>query len=136
MLFNLNIVEDNIKKFVKTKHNYYQKEVPYKTRCIESNDILKKYPTYVPIIINTNENILLKKRKFLVPGNLYCSSLIYYIKKQMIKDSDKSVFLFYNNFILDNLLPLSEKYKDYKSKNNNGDDKYFYLELYFENTFG
>jgi hypothetical protein len=135
MLSYLDLIQDDINTMFKNKDKYYQNEVPYKTRCIDSNNILKKYPNYVPVIINTTEDIHLKKRKFLVPGDIYSYALIHYIKK-FTNHPDKAIFLFYNNIILDNLQTISEKYDHYKLKNNNGDDKYFYLELYFENTFG
>jgi hypothetical protein len=116
------------------KYNY-QDEVPYTIRCVESQKIVKMHPTFVPVIVNTKEDIELKKRKFLVPYHIYSSILIYHIRKHISNLTNKSIFLFYNNIMLDRFKNIGDAYIEYILSNSN-DDKYFYLDLHFENTFG
>lgn len=113
----------------------YQNEIPYKKRCEESQDIISKYPTYIPVIINTKEDIELQKRKFLVPPAVFTSYLIFHIRKQIINHTNKAIFLFVNGTLLDSLKTIGERYDEYMSTHNH-QDKYFYIDLYFENTFG
>lgn len=124
------ILENNTKK-----EYYYQDEVPYKIRCVDSENILRLHPNCVPVIINTKENINLNKRKFLVPHKVNSSILIYYIKKHISNAPSKCMFLFHGDTIIDNFKNIGELYLDY-ILNNKTDDKYFYLNLCFENTFG
>ena len=113
----------------------YQDEVPYTIRCVESENMIRRHPNCVPVIINTKENVNLKKRKFLVPYNVNSSILIYYIRKYISDASCKSIFLFYGNIMLDNIKNIGDMYLEY-ILNNKNDDKYFYLDMCFENTFG
>jgi len=118
-----------------TKKYYYQDEVPYIIRCVDSENIIRTHPNCVPVIINTKENVNLKKRKFLVPYNVNSTILIYYIRKYISDAPYKSIFLFHGNIILDNIKNIGDIYLDY-ILNNKSDDKYFYLDMCFENTFG
>ena len=129
-----NIIKSISSNTLNNKYNY-QDEVPYTIRCVDSQKILKMHPNCIPVIINTKEHIELRKRKFLVPYHVYSNILIYHIRKHIPNLSDKSIFLFYNGIILDNFKNIGDAYIEYILTNNN-DDKYFYLDLYFENTFG
>jgi hypothetical protein len=129
-----NIIKSISSNTLNNKYNY-QDEVPYTIRCVDSQKIIKMHPTCVPVIINTKENIELKKRKFLVPYHVYSSILIYHIRKHIPNLPNKSIFLFYNNVMLDNFKNIGDAYIEYILSNNT-DDKYFYLDLHFENTFG
>ena len=114
---------------------YYQDEVPYNIRCIDSENIVRRHPNRIPVIINTKENVDLKKRKFLVPYIINSGILIYHIRKYISNDTCKSIFLFHENTILDNIKNIGDVYLEYMLTNKS-DDKYFYLYLSFENTFG
>ena len=127
---------DILRLFNYKKNKYdYQNEIPYKKRCEESQDIISKYPTYIPVIINTKEDIELQKRKFLVPPAVFTSYLIFHIRKHIINQPNKAIFLFVNGTVLDSLKTIGERYDEYMSTHNQ-QDKYFYIDLYFENTFG
>ena len=130
----VNIIKSISSNTLNNKYNY-QDEVPYTIRCVDSQKILKMHPNCIPVIINTKEHIELRKRKFLVPYHVYSNILIYHIRKHIPNLSDKSIFLFYNGIILDNFKNIGDAYIEYILSNNN-DDKYFYLDLHFENTFG
>lgn len=125
------ILENNTEK----KEYNYQDEIPYKTRCIDSENIVRKHPNCVPVIINTKENIDMKRKKFLVSYNINSTILIYHIRKHISNAPCNSIFLFHENTIIDNLKNIGDMYLDY-ILTNKSDDKYFYLNLCFENTFG
>ena len=96
----VNIIKSISSNTLNNKYNY-QDEVPYTIRCVDSQKILKMHPNCIPVIINTKEDIELRKRKFLVPYHVYSNILIYHIKKHIPNLSNKSIFLFYNDIILD-----------------------------------
>ena len=127
---------DILRLFNYKKNKYhYQNEVPYKKRCEESQAIINKHPNHIPVIINTKEDIELKKRKFLVQPHVFTSYLTFHIRKQIVNEPGKALFLFSNGAILDSLKTIGERYDEYMSTHNH-QDKYFYIDLYFENTFG
>ena len=133
------VVKTNIPKNY-SQGSTYQNSVDYKKRCEESNRIYNKYPSHIPVIINcTDKEITLKKVKYLVPKNTYCSQLMVSVRSQ-IKDIDsgKALFLFINNIVVDNMKTINELYLQYKDKNNikPGDDVFLYITLTSENTFG
>lgn len=117
-------------------------ESQFSATAYESNRILAKFPDRIPIIIKTSDkNIskLLKKNKFLAPQYISVSTLLFTIRQQINCDSSKALFLFCDNKLISGteiLLRIYENYKIDNKLNNTNSDKFLYLELTFENTFG
>ena len=112
---------------------FYKNTVSLLKRQIDTKNILRKYPSYIPVIIDRSDELEKKiiKQKYLVPKDLTCSHLLIIVRKNM-KDSHKAIFIFSNNILImpyDSLESLYEKYHD-------KEDNYLYLYLAYENAFG
>jgi len=117
-------------------------------RIAESKKILCKYPKHIPVIVECGDNVpKLKKYKYLVPDDVPASQIIVSIRKNMDVDSSTAIFIFYDDvMICPSMLmrPLYEQYLTKKSEKIKGHllsedemmDKFFYIYVTFENTFG
>jgi hypothetical protein len=123
----------------KNEYKNYIEKVPYKIRCEESLKIRSNYPNHVPVIVDIqDENLKLNKYKFLVPNETIISYLMYKIRKQLVLESYKGIFLFCDNTLLCNIDIIENIYDDYLKRNKiekNG-DQFLYIKLYSENVFG
>jgi len=107
-------------------------------RISESNKILCRYPSHVPVIIDCNEKIgKIEKQKFLVPYDVSASHLLYSVRKQIKTDSSKAIFMFIDNTIVCPTTMMSTIYENYlNNKKEKDGDKFLYVYLQTENTFG
>jgi hypothetical protein len=106
-------------------------------RISESNRILIKYPAHVPVIIECDEKLgSLAKHKFLVPSDVSASYLLQSIRKQLKTDYHQSIFMFCNNLIICPTSLMAEIYQNYLNANKTDDDKFLYIKIYTESTFG
>ena len=99
---------------------------------------MTKYPNRIPVIVEKDDNSslpVLQKMKYLVPESITVGQLMMVIRKRMELSQEKAIFLFVNGTVLDSLKTIGERYDEYMSTHNQ-QDKYFYIDLYFENTFG
>lgn len=98
-------------------------------------NILKKYPDKVPIILkrgNEKDGLPeIDKKKFLVPGELMVSQFIYTIRKRIHLQPDKGLYLFFGNELMSSHTLLSDVYKTHKDG-----DGILYATYCAENTFG
>ena len=100
----------------------------------ESTRILFKYPDRIPIIVehSSNSNInQIDKQKFLVPSDLTIGHFSYVIRKRIKLKPETAMFLFVNNTLPSSSDLISNIYNKYKD-----DDKFLYISLSGENTFG
>ena len=96
--------------------------------------IREKYPNYIPIIVRTRDDtIVLKKRKFLVGGDITIGQFISILRKKMenLKASE-SIFLFINNLIP----PASTFLFSIYASNKDLDMDMLFVTVCKENTFG
>lgn len=114
----------------------YKNSVPVSKRKADAERVLLKYPDYIPVIIDKSEEIskIITKQKFLVPKNISCAHLLTTIRKMSNQkiNSSQALFLFCDNILVmphDSFEYLYNKYKD-------KEDKYLYLFVCYENTFG
>ena len=118
----------------------YKKNTLLKDRVKESTKILKKYPYHVPVIIECSKelNDILKRKKYLVPGEVTVSHLLYSIRKQLSVDGSKALFIFSDNILLCSSNLMSTVYNEFKLRNkiDNSHDNFLYIFLQYENTFG
>ena len=114
----------------------YKMKYSLDERIQQSEIILSKYPSYIPIIVECDPSIgIMKKQKFLVPNDVNCSHIIFAIRKQLKMDSSKSLFLFCNNVIVCPTDNTKQLYQKYLSEQSDG-DKFFHVYVTSENTFG
>ena len=119
----------------------YKKTKSFTERINESTKILAKYPFSIPVIVDTNDMIIIKnikKNKFLVHESITASHLIFSIRKQFEFESNKAIFLYCDNMLLSGTSLLSEIYENYKERNCKlkDFDKFLYITVSTENTFG
>tara|TARA_B100001093_G_C26602280_1_gene916445 strand:+ start:571 stop:915 length:345 start_codon:yes stop_codon:yes gene_type:complete len=103
-------------------------------RIQESNKILIKYPTRIPIIVERSDNCELndiKKKKYLVPKDLTLQQFIFIIRKKIQLDPSQALFVMVNNKLSPASLNFGEIYE--KDKDNDG---FLYITYTSENTFG
>jgi hypothetical protein len=102
----------------------------------QSEALLAKHVTYIPVIVECDESMGLKKHKFLVPHNVNCSHIMIAVRSQLKKVSElKSLFLFMGDEILCPTENTKQAYERYLQKHSDG-DKFMYIYLQYENTFG
>jgi GABA(A) receptor-associated protein len=100
-------------------------------------EINKKYPNYIPIIVEKSESSRLydiPKRKFLVPTEMTIGSLIYRIRAQ-IEDlhAHEGLFIFTDDGRMPSppSMTVKDLYKSYKSE-----DGFMYITYREESVFG
>lgn len=96
--------------------------------------IKEKYPHYIPIIVRTKDDkIVLKKRKFLVGGDITVGQFMSILRKKLdnLKPSE-AIFLFVNNTIPPSSTFLTSIY----SSNKDTDTDMLFMTVCKENTFG
>ena len=112
----------------------FKNEYSEERRIQESNKIVTKYPTRIPIIVEKSENCDLtdiSKKKYLVPKELSLQQFMYIIRKRIRLDPSKALFVTINNSLSPASLTLGEIYNDKKDK-----DGFLYITYTSENTFG
>lgn len=118
----------------------YKDSVPLKKRIDDSLKIVSKYPSYVPIVIECDNEVaqLIKKRKYLIDKDVQVSYLLQAIRGKMTVDKHKAFFLFYDNVLICTNDIVGDIYEKYKISNKitKNDDQLFYITLTLENTFG
>ena len=100
----------------------------------QSEKICKQYDGRIPIIIWTiSDNILIKKRKFIVPVDISMGQFLYVLRKQIKNINEtEGLFLFiYKSNVLPSMGDMISKI--YAEHNDNG---FLKLTLTKENTFG
>ena len=110
----------------------------------DSQRILAKYPNKVPVIVDYRSPIFQGKdvkKKFLCPRDINLSHLLYIIRKHhdgFIKPSE-ALFCFIDNTLGNNTQLIGDVYDKYlenKKIKDGGKNKYMYVTIQTENTFG
>lgn len=115
----------------------YKISKTFEERLNESNEIIKKYPNRIPLIIeklsNRNDTIIpnIDKNKYLVPEDLTVGQLMYVIRKRIKMTPEKAIFIFCNDKLLNSSLNIREIYNQNKDK-----DGFLYIIYSGESTFG
>ena len=104
------------------------------SRIHESNKIILRYPTRIPVIVEKQENCTFKginKNKYLVPKDMCMNQFIFIIRKRIQLEASQSLFVMINNQLSPSNIPLGEIYEKQKDK-----DGFLYMTYTSENTFG
>tara|TARA_B100001173_G_scaffold291463_1_gene282878 strand:- start:646 stop:1005 length:360 start_codon:yes stop_codon:yes gene_type:complete len=115
----------------------YKISKTFEDRLKESNEIIKKYPNRIPLIVeklsNRNDTIIpnIDKNKYLVPEDLTVGQLMYVIRKRIKMTPEKAIFIFCNDKLLNSSLNMREIYNQNKDK-----DGFLYIIYSGESTFG
>lgn len=116
-------------------------KIDLEKRAGESNRILSKFPDKIPIIVESSDKELIKqmkKNKFLSPYDISVSHFMYSIRRQLNLNASQALFLFCDGSLINGTSLMGKIYEDYKSKNNikENSDKFLYVQVSKENTFG
>ena len=117
----------------------YVQKFPLSQRISESNRVLAKYPSHVPVVVDCDPKLgTLKKNKFLVPSDVNASHLINSIRNQIKFEKNEAMFIFCGDTLLCNTAMMYDVYSNYMQNKKNGEeqDKFLYLYVGAENTFG
>ncbi len=104
------------------------------SRIHESNKIILRYPTRIPVIVEKQKNCSFKginKNKYLVPKDMCMNQFIFIIRKRIQLEASQSLFVMINNQLSPSNIPLGEIYEKQKDK-----DGFLYMTYTSENTFG
>jgi hypothetical protein len=131
------IVKDMVTVNKVYSNTKYQDNISFKKRCEDSTRLCIKYPGYVPVIVNCfNPELQIKKNKFLVPKDISGSRLIVSIRSQLVLSSNTAVFMFIDNVLFEHSKTVGEIYEYYMYNKKDKNDKYMYVDITLENTFG
>jgi GABA(A) receptor-associated protein len=113
----------------------YKKKYNFEDRKKQVDGIVKRYPNRIPVIIEKEEGCKsidnIDRNKFLVPDGFSMSELILVIRNKITLSSEKALFVFINNQIMNNSRTIREIYNEYKDH-----DGFLYVKYAGENTFG
>lgn len=114
---------------------YFKEEFPFNKRWDESKRIRRKYPDRLPVICEVLKsdikNLILDKKKYLVPDDLTVGQFMYVIRKRIELPPEKAMFFFVNNSIPSTAQLIKQIYSEYQDK-----DGFLYFKVSGENTFG
>ena len=112
----------------------FRDDFDFERRSGESQKIMTKYPSRIPIVVEKCNRCLLNdidKKKYLVPKDLNMNQFIYIIRKRIKLTSSESLFLMIDNQLCPSNKSLSEIYENMANK-----DGFLYVTYTSENTFG
>ena len=108
----------------------------------EYDKIRAKYPDKVPVIVVCagTLNSIIKKKKFLVPYDITASYLLSIIRNKTNLNSNEALFMFINNKMISGHQIIGDLYREYLEnldfKFKDTGDRFFYIKISKENTFG
>lgn len=109
---------------------------PFEKRIEVCSKILLKYPDRIPTIVEkankSTDNIILRKKKFIVPRDITMGKFIVELRKHMSDLlPEESIFLFIQDALIPTTQNFDQIYNKYKDE-----DGFLYIILAGENTFG
>lgn len=122
-------LNNSINPFKDEEKSLYTKE--------EAMRVISKYPDRIPIIVNRAKGAgpevpFIDKHKFLVPSDLTIGQFQYVIRKRLLLEPHKALFMFINNCVPPTSALVSTIYDECKDH----DTLFLYVTYSMENTFG
>ena len=126
----------------------YKERFSLDQRISESERILSKYTNYIPMIVEIDSKFgEIKKNKFLVPREVSASHLLCSVRAQIKCKKNEALFMFDDNKLICTTTLIGQLYDDYiekqrekhekdGSRGGKSFDKFYYIFLQGENTFG
>ena len=112
----------------------YKAAHSFEYRRGEADKVRERHPDRLPVICEKvdGSNIAdLDKNKFLVPSDLTVGQFVLVVRKRVMLEPEKAVFLFIGDSVPANTAQMSELYAKHKD-----DDGFLYVKYSGENTFG
>ena len=92
--------------------------------------LLAKYPGFVPAIIKCDQSIEMSKKRFLLPRNECWSYALSSIRKHIVLKPSEAVFFMVDGIILESSANIGVFY------NNHCPNLFLIIDIFKENTFG
>src|SRR6476620_1843239 len=89
-----------VNQFIKPNNKIvfaFKEQFSNEARKSESQKIKLKYPDRVPTIVETSSNLVIDKRKYLVPYDITLSQFMLIIRKRLKLTPEQAIFMFLNN---------------------------------------
>ena len=111
----------------------YKQTHSLEKRKHEASMICSKYKGKIPIIVEPADDKcpVIKKKKFLTPGDIRMDQFIYIVRKQLDIKAHQAIFVIVNNNIAPSYKTIDDIY--HKDKDEDG---FLYVTYSMENTFG
>ena len=112
----------------------FKENYSFEDRKMESDKIMNKYPSRIPIIVEKSVNCQLNdidKKKYLAPKDLKMNQFLYVVRKRIKLNPSESIFLMAGNQLCSSNISLVEIYEKQADK-----DGFLYIKYTSENTFG
>lgn len=112
----------------------FKNKFPMEKRKEEALRIRKKYPDRIPVIVEKAPNADLPdidKHKFLIPCDLTVGQFVYVIRKRIVLEPEKALFLFVGNTLPPTAMLMAELYKNHVDE-----DSFLYIVYQSESCFG
>lgn len=98
-------------------------------------ELLAKYPGYIPAIIKCNQTIEMTKKRFLLPRNECWSYALSTIRRYIVLKDSEAIFFMVDGVLLQSSSNIGDFYETY-CKNKPLDDRFLVIDVFKENTFG
>lgn len=111
----------------------FKQQYTVEDRIKQCDEIKRKYPSRIPLIVETKKESELKlsKNKYLVEQNMTIGQFIYILIRRLNLKPEEALFMFIQNTIFPTETLVSEIYKKAKDE-----DGFLYCVICSENTFG
>ena len=103
----------------------YKEAFSFETRKAEAEEIRRKYPDRVPVIVEKAPKALLgdiDKNKFLVPSDMTIIQFMYVVRKRLGMTPELALFLLVNGTLTPTSTTMGALYEEYKEE-----DSYLYV---------
>jgi GABA(A) receptor-associated protein len=103
-------------------------------RKAEADKVRERHPDRLPVICEKVEGSQiadLDKNKFLVPSDLTVGQFVLVVRKRVMLEPEKAIFLFIGDSVPPNGAHMSDLYAKHKDE-----DGFLYVKYSGENTFG
>nr|WNS68465.1 autophagy-related protein 8 [Trichomonas gallinae] len=120
--------------FSSKNESRYKREKTFEERQAESANIIRKYKSHVPVIVDKDPKCTLpdiERQKFLVPSELSIGQFVYVVRKRINLQSASAIFLFVNK-----KLPPPNSTMGVLYEENRDEDGFMYCLYSSDNSFG
>ena len=119
-------------KSTATMTKEFKERVPLEARKQQSANILTKYPSSIPIFIDSSSMLkVIDKPKFVIPDGFTIGQLMMSIRMRMKMNQATALFIFIDNQLVPVTTVISSLYESHKDE-----DGFMYLNIFQESTFG
>eukprot|EP00293_Proteomonas_sulcata_P012952 CAMPEP_0184288040 /NCGR_PEP_ID=MMETSP1049-20130417/499_1 /TAXON_ID=77928 /ORGANISM="Proteomonas sulcata, Strain CCMP704" /LENGTH=108 /DNA_ID=CAMNT_0026594227 /DNA_START=859 /DNA_END=1185 /DNA_ORIENTATION=- len=103
----------------RTHKSKFKEEHPLERRKGEAQRMREKYPDRIPVIVERaagSDIPDIDKKKYLVPTDLTVGQFVHVIRKRIMLNPEKAIFIFVNNVLPPNASVMSTIYEQQKDE--------------------